>query len=132
MPGGAPNRCPVCDAAIAVEPSQPPGEAPCPRCGVFLWFITMPDGDLWFWEEEQIARLRERILQRICANLGVTPSEPISLFDDLAALGGDSLDMAELVAELEEEFEMTIPHHDFRHVRTLRDLIDYLLRRGLL
>jgi hypothetical protein len=45
-PEGEPNTCPVCGAAVAIEPSNPPGDAPCPCCGVLLWFdepIASPD-----------------------------------------------------------------------------------------
>ncbi len=37
-PEGRPSRCPVCGSVIAVEPSDPAGDAPCPRCGHLLWF----------------------------------------------------------------------------------------------
>jgi hypothetical protein len=37
-PEGSPNRCPVCAASVVIEPSQPPGDAPCPACGHLLWF----------------------------------------------------------------------------------------------
>lgn len=37
-PEGAPNRCPVCGSSFCVEPSTPPGDAPCPRCGSLAWF----------------------------------------------------------------------------------------------
>ncbi|WP_442511271.1 STAS domain-containing protein [Novipirellula sp. SH528] len=40
-PEGAPNRCPVCGAEIQVEPSRPPGDAPCPNCGQLLWFCDV-------------------------------------------------------------------------------------------
>ena len=44
-PEGEPNRCPVCGAVVAVEPSDPAGDAPCPRCGVLLWFPGTDDPD---------------------------------------------------------------------------------------
>jgi hypothetical protein len=37
-PEGEPNRCPVCGSAVRVDPSRPPGDAPCPHCGHLLWF----------------------------------------------------------------------------------------------
>src|SRR5262245_8107047 len=37
-PEGSPNRCPVCGHDLRLEPSQPPGDAPCPACGSLLWF----------------------------------------------------------------------------------------------
>ncbi len=37
-PEGAPNHCPVCGNSVRIEPSIPPGDAPCPNCGSLLWF----------------------------------------------------------------------------------------------
>jgi hypothetical protein len=37
-PEGDDNRCSVCGNALKLEPSRPPGDAPCPHCGVLLWF----------------------------------------------------------------------------------------------
>ncbi len=37
-PEGAPNRCSVCGSEIRIDPSRPPGDAPCPNCGHLLWF----------------------------------------------------------------------------------------------
>ena len=37
-PEGTPHRCPICRNAVRIEPSHPPGDAPCPHCGQLLWF----------------------------------------------------------------------------------------------
>jgi hypothetical protein len=37
-PEGEPNRCPICGKTLQIEPSRPPGDAPCPHCGHLLWF----------------------------------------------------------------------------------------------
>lgn len=37
-PEGEPNRCPVCGKRLRIEPSRPPGDAPCPHCGHLIWF----------------------------------------------------------------------------------------------
>jgi hypothetical protein len=37
-PEGWPNRCPACGKEVRIEPSIPPGDAPCPNCGHLLWF----------------------------------------------------------------------------------------------
>ena len=128
-PGGVPNRCPLCGAPICVEPSEPPGDAPCPHCGALLWFTKMPDA-LLFWDDAEVRPLRDAIFDTIHANLGVNPNAPIDLFQDFHDMA-DSLEEVELAMELEEEFEVTIPHQDMREIRTVRDLIDYLLRRHL-
>jgi hypothetical protein len=41
-PEGEPNRCPICGHALRIEPSRPPGDAPCPHCGTLLWFALEP------------------------------------------------------------------------------------------
>ena len=43
-PEGIPNYCPTCGKPVRVEPSRPPGDAPCPNCGHLLWF-PRPDAD---------------------------------------------------------------------------------------
>ncbi len=43
-PEGAPNRCSVCGSEIRIDPSRPPGDAPCPKCGHLLWFSEVSIG----------------------------------------------------------------------------------------
>jgi nitrogen PTS system EIIA component len=37
-PDGLPNRCPICGKDVVINPSFPPGDAPCPHCGSLLWY----------------------------------------------------------------------------------------------
>jgi hypothetical protein len=37
-PEGDFNRCPVCLNGLVIDPSRPPGDAPCPHCGTLVWF----------------------------------------------------------------------------------------------
>ena len=37
-PEGDDNQCPICGKPVVIEPSRPPGDAPCPHCGCLLWF----------------------------------------------------------------------------------------------
>ena len=129
-PGGAPNRCPICAAAIHVEPSNPPGDAPCPNCGTLLWFSKTPDG-LWFYDEETARPIRRRILDLICDNLGVNKEQLTYDLSFAEVPGVDSLDLVEFIMEIEEELEIAIPDEDAAKIKTIRDLIDYLLRHGL-
>jgi anti-anti-sigma factor len=39
-PEGASNDCPICGTRVRIDPSRPPGDAPCPNCGHLLWFET--------------------------------------------------------------------------------------------
>ena len=38
-PEGDHNACRICGHAVRIEPSTPPGDAPCPHCGALLWFL---------------------------------------------------------------------------------------------
>jgi hypothetical protein len=101
-PEGLPHRCPVCGKLAIVELSDPAGDTICPTCGQLLW---------WF---------RDRL------GGGSTLQEWIGHhLDDLA----DSLDVVELVMELEEEFQITIPDSVAAEFRTLGDVIRYLGER---
>jgi acyl carrier protein len=127
-PEGQPNRCPLCGAAVAVEPSQPAGDAPCPHCGTLLWFIQSPEGPR-FYDRNRIEQLREHLQRRLAEQLGVEPEkldlETLSTTD----LAADSLDMVELVMELEEEFDLEISNDEQERIQTLRDLLRPLLQR---
>jgi hypothetical protein len=41
-PEGLPQQCSVCGNEVHIEPSTPPGDAPCPFCGCLLWFVVTP------------------------------------------------------------------------------------------
>ncbi|MBA3315439.1 MAG: hypothetical protein M3552_00920 [Planctomycetota bacterium] len=43
-PEGMPNYCPVCRNEVWVEHSWPTQDAPCPHCGVLLWFDDAAEG----------------------------------------------------------------------------------------
>jgi len=74
-PEGLPERCPVCGKSIRVEPSLPPGDAPCPNCGSLLWFAETVLGD----ESELLVQ------DAIVANLPAT-SKPDAIHEIVANL----------------------------------------------
>lgn len=107
-PEGTPGHCPVCGAEVRIEPSQLFGDAPCPRCGCLLWFVATGPTNGLFFEYEAADLLRDRFLEMLSQALGVSKhqleAEP-SQFPTLASKAGfDSLDLTELVLEIEDEF----------------------------
>jgi len=70
--------------------------------------------------------LFEQVKEIIVQELSV-PEEKVkdsSTFEgDLRA---DSLDVVELVMELEEKFEIEIPEEDFEKIKTVGDLVRYI------
>lgn len=105
-PEGWPNRCPLCEAEIRLEPSLPFGDAPCPQCGVLLWFVRFGD-ETRYYEEERGDALRERLRELIRRNFGVVPDEQDSdaMLDLMNALRMDSIDLVTAIMEVDEEFE---------------------------
>src|SRR5437867_2812044 len=78
-PEGMPNRCPLCAAAITIEPSLSAGDAPCPNCGSLLWFIKALEGARYY-QYEVIAPLQEKVAKIICDEFGVTKDRLIDLY----------------------------------------------------
>lgn len=103
-PGGIPHCCPICGNMAAIELSYPGGDSCCPSCGHLLW---------WF---------RDRLSQ----DAGVSPGQ-ITLFSSfIEDIGADTLDIVELLIELEEEFEVSIPDDEAERIKTVADAIRYI------
>jgi len=130
-PEGKRNHCPICNADVCIEPSRPPGDAPCPRCGSLLWFSRTPSGEECY-DYHIVAPFREKISRIVCERLGITNeqiSNPATSF--LNDIGADSLDIVELVMELEEEFGITIPDDEAEKIKTVGDAIGFLFQHGM-
>ena len=69
----------------------------------------------------------DKIVEMMCEQFDLTPdaiTEETSFVDDL---GIDSLDVVELVMELEDAFNMgEIPEEDLKKMRTVGDLVEYV------
>lgn len=72
--------------------------------------------------EEILNRLKE-IIQEIICDDSVEITEDSGLVDEL---GLDSLEAMELMMEVENEFEITIPEKEIDNFSKVRDFIDYL------
>ncbi|MDP4083004.1 MAG: acyl carrier protein [Bacillota bacterium] len=73
-----------------------------------------------------MADVLERVTKIIVDRLGVDESQvtlEASFKDDL---GADSLDVVELVMELEDEFDMEISDDDAEKITTVGDAVNYI------
>jgi len=73
-----------------------------------------------------VATVVERVTKVIVDRLGVDESEvkmEASFRDDL---GADSLDVVELVMELEDEFDMEISDEDAEQISTVGSAVSYI------
>ncbi|WP_096435441.1 acyl carrier protein [Alteribacter populi] len=68
----------------------------------------------------------DRIAKIVSERLGVDESEvkPEATFKE--DLGADSLDVVELVMELEDEFDLEISDEDAEKIATVGDVINYI------
>ncbi|MEK3887008.1 acyl carrier protein [Bacillus sp. FSL K6-3431] len=72
----------------------------------------------------------ERVTQIIVDRLGVEESKvtlEASFKDDL---GADSLDVVELVMELEDEFDLEISDDDAEKIATVGDVVNYIKEKN--
>lgn len=73
-----------------------------------------------------MADVLERVTKIVVDRLGVDEAEvkPEAKFKD--DLGADSLDVVELVMELEDEFDMEISDEDAEKIVTVGDAVNYI------
>ena len=80
------------------------------------------------WEDPTVASVEERVIEIVCENLGVNKEQVTRNTSFIEDIGADSLDIVELVMELEEEFEITIPDEQAEKIKTVGEAIDYIER----
>ncbi len=71
--------------------------------------------------------IEEKVVQIVGEHMNVDKGEisrATSFVDDLNA---DSLDTVELVMELEDEFDLTIPDEEAEKLKTVGEAIDYIM-----
>jgi hypothetical protein len=92
-------------ANVYVEPSVLIGDATCPRCGNLLWFIQTEDTTCFF-DAQRFNASRDRVINFVANHLGVDRDKVANNPTLMNDIDSDSLDVVELVMELEEEFDL--------------------------
>ncbi len=72
--------------------------------------------------EEILEKVKELIVER----LGVDDDEVTEEARFIDDLGADSLDIVELIMDLESEFDIEIPDEDAEGITTVSDAVDYI------
>ncbi len=72
--------------------------------------------------------IEERVVEIVSENLGVSKESITRQTRFIEDIGADSLDIVELVMELEEEFEITIPDEQAEKIKTVGEAIEYIER----
>jgi acyl carrier protein len=73
-----------------------------------------------------MADVVSRITKIIVDRLGVEEAEVKLEATFKEDLGADSLDVVELVMELEDEFDLEISDEDAEKISTVKDVVDYI------
>lgn len=76
--------------------------------------------------ERTMADVLERVTKIIVDRLGVEEAEVKMEASFKEDLGADSLDVVELVMELEDEFDMEISDEDAEKISTVGDAVNYI------
>jgi acyl carrier protein len=75
--------------------------------------------------------LEEKVIKLVMEQLDVTREECVldaSFIDDL---GADSLDIVELLMEMEEAFGVEIADEELEKISTIKDVINFLKQKGI-
>ena len=71
--------------------------------------------------------IEERVKKIVCDQMGTTIDKITNETSFINDLGADSLDTVELVMELEDEFEVSIPDEDAEKIQTVGAAVDFIV-----
>ena len=75
--------------------------------------------------------LEEKVIGIIMEQLDVTREECVPEASFIDDLGADSLDLVELIMEMEETFSIQIAENELQQIRSIKDVLDYLRNKGV-
>jgi acyl carrier protein len=75
--------------------------------------------------------LEEKVISIIMEQLDVTKDECVIEASFIEDLGADSLDLVELIMEMEETFDVQIADDELEKIRTIKDVLDFLKNKGV-
>ena len=73
-----------------------------------------------------VAEIEEKVIQIVSEQMSVDKNEVSRDTSFVNDLNADSLDTVELVMELEDEFDMTIPDEEAEKLKTVGEAIGYI------
>jgi acyl carrier protein len=71
-------------------------------------------------------QIRQRVIDIVCEHLAVNKEQVTDTTSFIEDIGADSLDIVELVMELEEEFDIQIPDDQAEKIKTVGEAVEYI------
>ena len=68
----------------------------------------------------------DRVKKIVVEHLSVDAEKVVDAASFIEDLGADSLDIVELVMQMEEEFDLDIPDEDAEKMKTVADVVKYI------
>jgi acyl carrier protein len=75
--------------------------------------------------------LEDKVIKLVMEQLDVTREQCLLEAAFIDDLGADSLDIVELLMEMEEAFGVEIADEELEKIRTIKDVIDFLKQKGI-
>lgn len=75
-----------------------------------------------------MASVKERVIEIVAEQLGVSKDQVTPETSFVNDLGADSLDTVELVMELEDEFETSIPDEEAEKIQTVGQAVEFIMK----
>jgi acyl carrier protein len=75
--------------------------------------------------------LEEKVIKLVMEQLDVTREECVPEASFIDDLGADSLDLVEMIMEMEEVFGLEIADEELEKIRTVKDVIEFLKSKGI-
>ncbi len=73
-----------------------------------------------------MSSIEEKVKKIICEQLDVDEKDVVPEASFVDDLGADSLDLVELVMEIEERFDLTVDDHTAEKIYTVKSIVYYL------
>jgi acyl carrier protein len=74
--------------------------------------------------------LEAQVIDVIAKKLELDPAKVVPAASFVGDLGADSLDTAELIMALEEDFKIEIPDEEAQSLQTVQNAIDYVVSKA--
>lgn len=72
----------------------------------------------------------ERVQALLAEQLDISADKITLQSEVVKDLGADSLDVVELLMQLEEEFGITLPDNEMENIKTVQDIVDMMEKLG--